>query len=45
MMQDVDRNHYLVGDKYLNIAREDHEVHSIFAKKGIEGYQYDYDRF
>lgn len=23
MMQDVDKNHYLVGDKYLKIAHED----------------------
>jgi len=41
-MHDADHPKYNVGDKYLFSNRQDNEISSIFAKKGTEGYQYDY---
>ena len=32
---------YLVGDKHLSTPLDQHEIHSIFNKKGLEGYQFD----
>jgi actin-related protein len=43
-MHDADRPRYNIGDKHLSADRPDNEVASIFAKRGPEGYQYDYDR-
>jgi actin-related protein len=41
-MHDADHPLYNVGDKHLLADRHDNEISSIFAKKGAEGYQYDY---
>lgn len=43
-MHDADHPRFNVGDKYLTVERPDNEIYSIFAKRGPEGYQYDYER-
>lgn len=43
-MHEEGKNPYFIGDKHLFSEREDNEISSIFAKKGAEGYQYDYEK-
>lgn len=43
-MQEEGKSQYSVGDKYLSMERQDHDILSIFTRKGAEGYQYDYEK-
>lgn len=43
-MQEEGKSQYKIGDKYLTMGGQDHDIQSIFTKKGAEGYQYDYEK-
>lgn len=43
-MEAEDSHKFLVGDKYLYLDRSQNEIHSIFDRKGADGYAFNFDK-